>query len=61
MTLISHFRSRYRRIHRLIAWIPVLWKDEDWDPAYLFEVLRFKISRMRREIERNKRHMSLSQ
>ncbi len=57
MSLSSYFRSGYRRVKRIIAWIPVLWKDEDWDPAYLFEILRFKIFRMRQEIEKNKRHI----
>jgi hypothetical protein len=57
MKLVSSFRSGYRCIRRVVAWFPVLLKDEDWDPAYLFDILRFKISRMRREIEKNKRHI----
>ncbi len=56
MGLPSYFRNGYRRIKRIVAWIPILWKDEDWDHSYLFELLRFKISRMRQEIEKNKRH-----
>ena len=32
-------------------------KDEDWDSAYLFEIMRFKISRIRKEVEKNKRHI----
>ena len=56
-SLSAYFSSGWRRIKRYIAWIPVLWKDENWDYAYLFEIMRFKISRMRKEIERNKRHV----
>ncbi len=52
-----YFRNGYRRIKRFIAWFPVLWKDEDWDSAYLFEIMLFKISYMRQEMERDKRHV----
>ena len=48
-----YFRNGYRRIKRFIIWFPIIWKDEDWDSAYLLEIIRFKISRMRREIEKN--------
>ncbi|OJU79655.1 MAG: hypothetical protein BGO10_02170 [Chlamydia sp. 32-24] len=50
-------RRSIRRIKRFIAWFPIIWKDEDWDSAYLFEIMRFKISRIRQEIEHNKRHI----
>lgn len=51
------FRTSYRRIKRLIDWFPVIWRDEDWDSAYLFEIMRFKISCIRKEIEKNQRHV----
>jgi len=52
-----YFQSGYRRIKRFIAWFPIIWRDEDWDSAYLFEIMRFKISRIRKEIDTNKRHV----
>lgn len=51
-------RSGKRRLKRLIAWFPVIWNDEDWDSAYLYEIMRFKISRIRKEMTKNKRHKS---
>jgi hypothetical protein len=54
MKFLSYFASGYLRLKRFIAWFPILWKDEDWDSAYLFEIMRFKISRMRRSIDENK-------
>jgi len=51
------FKRAYRRIKRFIAWFPIIWDDEDWDYAYLYEIMRFKISRMRKEIDSNKRHI----
>lgn len=50
------FRCGWRRLKRFIAWFPILWDDEDWDAAYLYEIMRFKISRMRADVERNQRH-----
>ncbi len=55
--MFYYFRNGYRRIKRFIVWFPILWKDEDWDNAYLFEIMRFKISRMRQEIASNQRHL----
>ena len=40
----------------MIAWAPVIAQDHDWDHAYLFEILRFKLSRMERCL-RNGCHM----
>lgn len=52
----SLIRRYIRFVKRLIAWLPIIWRDEDWDPAYLYEIMRFKISRMRLNIEQNARH-----
>lgn len=52
-----YFRNGRRRLKRFIVWFPILWKDEDWDSAYLFEIMRFKISQIRKEIDINKRHV----
>lgn len=46
-----------RRIKHFIAWAPVIWRDEDWDSAYLYEIMRFKISRIRKETERAARYV----
>jgi hypothetical protein len=50
------FGSGVRRIKRFWGWLPILWKDEDWDYVYLFEIMRYKISRIRKDIERVDRH-----
>lgn len=33
-------------IRNLISWIPIIWNDRDWDQYYLYEILRFKLTRM---------------
>lgn len=50
--IYCRFRTIRRAILRLISWFPVIWKDEDWDEVYLFEIMRFKISRMRKNMEK---------
>jgi hypothetical protein len=52
-----YLKRSVRRTKRFFVWFPILWKDEDWDSAYLFEIMRFKISRIRKEVEKNKRHI----
>lgn len=48
-----------RRIAKFWAWFPIIWRDEDWDSAYLFEIMRFKIARIRKELETNCRHIGV--
>jgi len=40
-------------LKRIIAWLPVLWRDEDWDYAYLIYIIRFKLNRMQQTLEQN--------
>lgn len=54
---ISYLKHCRRFIKRLYAWIPILWKDEDWDSAYLYEIMAFKISRLRKDMEESARHL----
>lgn len=38
---------------RIWDYAPLLWEDRDWDYAYLLRMMRFKIQRMRKSMERN--------
>jgi len=33
-------------IRNLFAWLPLIWRDRDWDHGFLFEMLEFKLKRM---------------
>ena len=33
----------FKRIHNLYRWFHIIWKDQDWDDHYIFEILKFKI------------------
>ena len=43
---MDFFYDLYYFIKRLIAWIPVLWKDREWDHAFLYDIIHFKLSQM---------------
>lgn len=36
-------------IKRLFIWIPIIWKDRDWDYCHLFKIMNFKLGRMSRD------------
>lgn len=35
--------STWSRIKNIIRWVPVLWKDKDWDHYDIFEILKTKL------------------
>jgi hypothetical protein len=40
----------YFRLAHVIAWLPAIWQDRDFDYAYLFYMLEFKFKRIRKDI-----------
>ena len=48
----------FRRIQNLIRWFPIIWKDQDWDDFYIFEILKFKLKNQAEYIGYHDRHMS---
>ena len=48
--LLRPVRRFHRFAFRLLAYLPVIWRDEDWDYSYLLQLLQFKISRLRRSM-----------
>lgn len=54
---VSLFICRIIRfIKRIIRWIPVLWKQEEWDFAYLYDIIEFKIKELRKVISKDTWH-----
>ncbi len=54
--IIRHIRYFFSNLKRLIEWIPIIWEDRDWDSAYLFSIMSYKIGRMRESIGEEDRH-----
>ncbi len=34
----------FKRIYNVYRWIPVLWRDRDWDHYYTYEILKTKLT-----------------
>jgi hypothetical protein len=48
----------FKRIYNLYRWFPIIWKDQDWDDFYIFEILKFKLKNQAKYISYHDRHMS---
>jgi hypothetical protein len=46
----------FRRIRNLYRWFPIIWKDQDWDDHYIWEILKFKLTNQADYIGRYDRH-----
>jgi hypothetical protein len=46
----------FRRIYNLYRWAPIIWKDQDWDDHYIFEILKFKLKNQAEYIGGKNRH-----
>jgi len=47
-----------KRIKNLFRWFPIIWKDQDWDDYYIFEILKFKLKNQAEYISYHDRHVS---
>lgn len=43
----------FRKIKRIIDYIPILWNNEDWDYEHLLELIEFKLKRIKKCIRQN--------
>ena len=46
----------FKRIHNLIRWTPIIWRDQDWDHTFIFEILKFKLKNQAEYIGGKDRH-----
>jgi hypothetical protein len=46
------FRQLFTGFKNLWRWFPIIWKDRDWDDAFIFYVLKFKLQNTADELER---------
>lgn len=49
----NYIRRIFRNIKRIIDWIPVLWNDLDWSDVDIYNILLYKIERVRKNIDKN--------
>jgi len=53
----THIYAPIQRIKTVIAYIPILWYDHDWDHFYFFALMEHKLKRMEKCL-RNGNHLS---
>lgn len=46
-------RRFFHRVRKLIYWLPILWRDCDWDHAYILIVLRHKLRLVEKDLDRD--------
>lgn len=47
-----------RRIKNLFRWLPIIWRDENWDYYHIYEVLKYKLMFTSETIRKNGYHVS---
>lgn len=50
---IHEIKRFFENIKNIFHWLPVIWKDRDWDDWYIYEVLRFKLERTSKYLKKN--------
>jgi hypothetical protein len=56
--MIYKLKQFFKRIYNLYRWFPIIWKDQDWDDHFIFEILKFKLKNQAKYIGYHDRHMS---
>ena len=36
-------KNKIRQIRKVLRWIPILWRDRDWDYYFVYEILKQKL------------------
>jgi hypothetical protein len=36
-------KQKIKQLRKLIRWIPIIWKDRDWDYYFVYEILKQKL------------------
>lgn len=49
----------FERLKKIIEWVPVLWGTFDFDRSSVYIVLQFQLSRLRKVLEKNHRHVGV--
>lgn len=50
----------FRSVYNVIRWLPIIWKDRDWDDYYITKLLQKKIEFQRAYLIKANRHTNIS-
>ena len=45
-----------RKIKNVLRWLPIIWRDENWDYYHIYEILKWKLKFMSNAIRENGNH-----
>jgi len=51
-----YYKDFIRGVKNLWKWLPVVWKDKDWDPSHIYKILQFKLEQQAYGIGSRDRH-----
>jgi hypothetical protein len=58
MNNIKRMLRRFKlKITNLINWLPVIWRDRDWDHSYIFHILEHKLKLQAKGISKRDNHI----
>lgn len=61
--MFSYIENKYYNIKsgikQLYLWIPIIWKDRDYDHSFIYKILKFKIENTRKLNQKNKRYIGV--
>jgi len=47
------YRTVTQSVKQLIVWFKIIWNNREWDHTYLYQIQKFKLERMKHELETN--------
>jgi hypothetical protein len=50
-------KMKIRQVRKVLRWIPILWKDRDWDYYFVYEILKQKLIDTEKYIRKDGVHM----
>jgi hypothetical protein len=50
-------KNKIRQIRKVLRWIPILWRDRDWDYYFVYEILKQKLIDTEKYIRRDGLHV----
>jgi len=50
-------KSKLTQIRKILRWIPILWRDRDWDYYFVYEILKQKLINTEAHIRKEGLHL----
>lgn len=51
--MLTNLKRYFKKVKKILSWLPVLWKDEDWDYEYILDILYHKVKTLDKTLVEN--------